>query len=59
MQTASSQSALLSSKLYIPSTINTGKSCLENIFGQVNDGLVSGRLACTLSKTEILNKIGI
>ena len=28
-------------------------------FGQTKNGLVSGRLACTSSKTEILNKIGI
>ena len=27
--------------------------------GQTKNGLVSGRLACTSSKTEILNKIGI
>ena len=28
-------------------------------FGQTKYGLVSGRLACTSSKTEILNKIGM
>jgi hypothetical protein len=28
-------------------------------FGQTKNGLVSGRLACTSGKTEILNKIGI
>ena len=28
-------------------------------FGQTKNGLVSGRLAYTSSKTEILNKIGI
>ena len=27
--------------------------------GQTKNGLVSGQLACTSSKTEILNKIGI
>jgi hypothetical protein len=41
-------------KLYIPCTINIWKKVLTKA-----NGLVSGRLACTSSKTEILNKIGI
>ena len=35
------------------------KNVLTKPFGQTKNGLVSGRLACTSSKTEILNKIGI
>ena len=35
------------------------KRCSPKPFGQTKNGLVSGRLACTSSKTEILNKIGI
>ena len=63
MQTASSQSALLSSKLYFPSTINTGKSCSANIFGQVNNGLVSGKISLyitllTLLRILFLGRIG-
>ena len=46
-------------KLYIPSTINILKRCSPKPFGQTKNGLVSGRLACTSSKTEILNKIGM
>jgi hypothetical protein len=46
-------------KLYIPSTINIKKRCSPKPFGQTKNGLVSGRLAYTSSKTEILNKIGI
>ena len=46
-------------KLYIQSTINIWKKVLTKPFGQTKNGLVSGRLTCTLSKTEILNKIGI
>ena len=47
------------SKLYIPSNLNISKRCSPKPFGQTENGLVSGRLACTSSKTEILNKIGI
>ena len=35
------------------------KKCSPKPFGQTKNGRVSGRLACTSSKTEILNKIGI
>jgi hypothetical protein len=35
------------------------KRCTPKPFGQTKNGLVSGRLAGTSSKTEILNKIGI
>ena len=35
------------------------KRCSPKPFGQTKNGLVSGRLACTLCKPEILNKIGI
>jgi hypothetical protein len=35
------------------------KRCSLKPFGHTKNGLVSGRLACTLSKTEILSKIGI
>jgi hypothetical protein len=35
------------------------KRCSPKPFGQTKIGVVSGRLACTSSKTEILNKIGI
>ena len=35
------------------------KSYKHKPFGQTKNGLVSGRLACTSSKNEILNKIGI
>ena len=45
-------------KLYIPSTINE-KRCSPKPFGQTKKGLVFGRLVCTSSETEILNKIGI
>ena len=34
------------------------KTCSPKPFGQTKNGLVSGRLACTSSKTEILNKVG-
>ena len=33
--------------------------CSPKPFGQTQNGLVSGRLACTSSKTEIFNKIRI
>ena len=39
-------------KLYIPSIINT-----EQIFGQIKNGLVSGRLACTSSNPKNLRSI--
>ncbi len=32
------------------------RRCSSKPFGQTKNGLVSGRLACTSSKTEILNK---
>ena len=35
------------------------KRCSPKTFRQTKNGLVSGRLAFTSSKTEILNKIGI
>ena len=35
------------------------KRCSPTPFGQTKNGPVYGRLACTSSKTEILNKIGI
>ena len=35
------------------------KRCSPKAFGQTKNELVSGRLACTSSKTEISNKIGI
>ena len=47
------------SKLYIPSTINIWKKMLTKAIWAVENGLVSGRLACTSTKTEIGNKIGI
>ena len=34
------------------------KRCSPKPFGQTKNGMVSGRLARTSSKTEILNKIG-
>ena len=46
-------------KLYIPSTINILKKVLTKAVWADKNGLVSGRLACTSSKTEILIKIGI
>ena len=46
--------------LYIPSILKTfEKRCSPKPFKQTKNGLVSGRLACTSSKTEILNKIDI
>ena len=46
--------------LYIISTINIWKKVLTKaIWADKKYGLVSVRLACTSSKTEILNKIGI
>ena len=48
-----------SSRLYIPSTIKIWKKVLTKAIWADKNGLVSGRLACTSSKTEILNKIGI
>ena len=47
------------SKLYIPSTINIWKKVLTKAIWAVKNGLVSGRLACTSTKSEIRNKIGI
>ena len=35
------------------------KRCSPKPFAQTKNGLVSGRLACTSSKTELLNKIGV
>ena len=49
----------LSTKWYIPSAINIWKKVLtQAIWGEKNC-LVSGTLACTSSKSEVLNKIGI
>ena len=45
--------------MYIPSTINIWNRCSPKPFGKTKNGLVSRRLACTSSKTEILKKIGI
>ena len=39
-------------KLYIPSIINT-----EQVFGQIKNGLVSGRLACTSSNPQVFRII--
>ena len=49
------------SKLYIPSMYykHIEKWCSSKPFGQTKNWLVSGRLACTSSKTELLNKIEI
>ena len=44
------------SKLYIPSAINIWKKVLTKAIGADKNVLVSGRLACTSSKTEILNR---
>ena len=38
------------SKLYIPSTIEG--SCSSQPFGQIKNGLFTGKLACTFSKTK-------
>ena len=57
--TFSTTFSAFTSKFYIPSTINIWKRCSPKPFGQTKNGLVSGRLACTSSKTEMLNKIGI
>ena len=38
-------------------TINISKKVLNKAIWADKNGLVSGRLACTSSKTEILNKI--
>ena len=46
-------------KLYIPSTINIRKKVLTKAIWADKNGLVFGRLTCSSSKTEILNKIGI
>ena len=46
-------------KLYILSTISIWKKVLTKAIWADKNGLVSGRLACTSSKTEILNKKGI
>ena len=46
-------------KLYTSSTIDIWKKVLIKAIGAENNGLVSVRLACTSSKTEILNEIGI
>ena len=46
-------------KLYIPSTINIWEKVLTKAIWADKNGLVSGRLACTSSKTRILDKIGI
>ena len=45
--------------IYIPSTINIWKKVFTKAIWADKKGLVSGRLACTSSKTEILIKIGI
>ena len=44
------------SKLYIPSTINIWKKVLTKDIWADKNGLVSGRLACTSIKTEMLKK---
>ena len=46
-------------KLYIPGIINFEKRCSPKPFWQTKNGLVSGKVAFTSIKTEILNKIGI
>ena len=46
-------------KLCIPSTINIWKKVLTKDVWDDQKWAVSGRLACTSSQTEILNKIGI
>ena len=49
-----------SQKSYTSQVVNTlEKRCSPKPFGQTKNGLVSGRLACTSSKTEVLNKIGM
>ena len=45
--------------LYVPNTINIWKKVLTKAICAEKNGPVSGRLACTSSMTEILNKIGI
>ena len=45
--------------MHIQSTINIWKRCSSKPFGQTKNGLVTGKLACTSSKIEILNKIVI
>ena len=50
---------MTSAKLDIPSTINICKKVLMKAIWADKKGLVSGRLACTSSKTERLNKIEI
>ena len=51
----------VSTKLYIHPKYykHLKKRCSPKPFGQTKNGLFSGRLACTSSKTKILNKIGI
>ena len=47
----------IQAKLYIPSTINIWKKVLTKAIWADKNGLVSDRLACASTKTEILNKI--
>ena len=49
----------IATKVIIPCTINIWKMVLTKVIWADKKGLVSGRLACTSSKTEILYKIGI
>ena len=44
-------------KLYIPSIINTEKKLIRRDFGPIENGLVSGRLACTSSDPQNLRVI--
>ena len=46
-------------KVIHPKYYEFEKGCSPKPFGQAKNGLVSGRLACTSSKAEILTKIGI
>ena len=53
------RSGLPSKVIHLKYYKNLKKSCSAQPFGQAKNGLVSGTLACTSSKTEVLNKIGI
>ena len=47
----------LCAKLYIPSTINSWRKLLSTAIWVYKNGLVSGRLACSSSKTKNLKNI--
>ena len=50
---------MMQTKVYIPSAINIWKKMLTKAILADKNGLISGRLACTSTKTEIFLKMRI